>query len=275
MARSAIIVMDVAEVGAVAAAAGNIYSTVADHGIVMRSCGKNQDIVAARRCVVGRGRRRRMQANQVVAMTGDAFVGRWIAGCKFYQTTFCIMTACTEVVNLGVGRIDHRRRTGMAAVTADRDLNCQTVIDVFRVHNDKGTGMTGSAVAASGEFLINRQASEATLGIMTGVAGVMHLGIGRIDQRRSIAVTVAATCGFDLDQSGMIDVIRMHSVKGVGMAGGAVAWTVKRSTRCLVDQPTLRIVTGGAGVMHLGIDRIDQWRGITVTVAATRSLDLD
>lgn len=61
MARSAIIVMDVAEIGAVAGVAGNINSAVADHGTVMLTLGKDQDVGAARCCQVVR-RRRLMQA---------------------------------------------------------------------------------------------------------------------------------------------------------------------------------------------------------------------
>lgn len=79
MTCGAIIVMDVAEVGAVAAAAGNINRAVTDHGNVMITSGKDQHMFAARRGLVRRGRRRRVQASQVAAMTGDAFVGRFIA----------------------------------------------------------------------------------------------------------------------------------------------------------------------------------------------------
>ena len=69
-------------------------------------------------------------------------------------------------------------------------------------------GMAGGAVAGAGKRLARGLVDQPTLGIMTRGAGVMHLGIGRIDQRRRIAVTVAAASGLDLDQRGMIDVRR-------------------------------------------------------------------
>jgi hypothetical protein len=48
MARSAIIVMDVAEIGAVAGVAGNINLAGTYHGTVMLTFGKDQDVGAAR-----------------------------------------------------------------------------------------------------------------------------------------------------------------------------------------------------------------------------------
>lgn len=157
-------------------------------------------------------------------MTGDALVGRGIAGCEVDQATIGIMTGCAGIMYFGIGGIDHRRWTCMAAVTVDRDLNSLTMIDVFRVRSVKRVGMTGGAVARTIKGFTCCQVDQRTIRIMTSGAGVMHLGIGRIDQRRRVAVTVAATCRANLYKGTVVNGLRMNGCEIHAVARIAVAW---------------------------------------------------
>ena len=90
----------------------------------------------------------------------------------------------------------------------------------------------------------------------------------QIDQRRRIAVTVAAARGLNLDQRGMIDIVGMHNVEGIGMAGGAITACGKRFIRGQADQSAFGIMTAATVVMNLGVGRVDQRWLIAVAVAA-------
>ena len=68
----------------------------------------------------------------------------------------------------------------------------------------------------------------------------MHLGVGRIDQRRLIAVTAAAARGADRHQGGMVNRIRMHRIKRIGMTGGAVSALGKGLAGCQADRIVAR-----------------------------------
>jgi len=156
-------------------------------------------------------------------MTGGALVGRGIAGCEADQAAIGIMTSYAGIMNLGIGGINQRRWTCMAAVTVDRDLNSLTMIDVFRVRSVKGVCMTSGAVARTIKGFTCCLVDQPTIRIMTSGAGVMYLGIGRIDQRRRIAVAVSATCRANRYNGTVVNGIRMngceiHTVTGVAVA---------------------------------------------------------
>jgi len=137
-------------------------------------------------------------------------------------------------------------------------------------------GMAGGTVTAGSEGLASRQADPSAIGVVTAGTGVMHLRIGRIGQRRRIAVTVAAGRRRDPDQRVVARGIdRMGRFPGTGMAGGTVATNGEGLADRQADPCAGGIVTAGAGVMHLRIGRIGQRRRITVTVAAGRRRDLD
>jgi len=89
----------------------------------------------------------------------------------------------------------------------------------------KSIGMTAQAVATGDQALTNRQASGAAVGIMTAAAGIVHLRITIVSQRRWIAVTVAATRRINPDQNAVIRGIGriMGDFPAIRMAGLAVA----------------------------------------------------
>ena len=84
--------------------------------------------------------------------------------------------------------------------------------------------MTGGAVAADSQGLTYRQASGTAVSVVTGAAGIMHLRIARIGERRRIAVAVAATRRINPDQDAVIRRIgRVSGFPAIRMACLAVA----------------------------------------------------
>jgi hypothetical protein len=127
--------------------------------------------------------------------------------------------------------------------------------------------MAGVAVATGSKGLAGCQADQAAIGIMTGGAGVMHLGIRCIGQGGRITVAAGTACrpcygyyrcmGSRQISRSCMDGCKIRSVAGVAVATGS-----KRLTNRKAFQGTIYIMTGGAGVMHLGIRRIYQGAGM-------------
>jgi len=85
-------------------------------------------------------------------------------------------------------------------------------------------GMAAGAVAAGGEGLPHRQADPPAVGVMTAGTGVVHLRIGRVGERRWIAVAAGAAGRCHLHQGVVArGVDRMDDIPGAGVAGEAVA----------------------------------------------------
>ena len=61
---------------------------------------------------------------------------------------------------------------------------------------------------------------------------------------------LGAGCGYNAT---VIHGIRMHRIKGIGMASGTVAARSKGFACCQADQAAFIIMTAGAGIMHFGI----------------------
>jgi len=203
-------------------------------------------------------------AGRTIARAGKGFSCRVVD-----QSPFGIMTGGAGVMHLGIGRIDQRWRVAVTVAAARCfDLDQRGVIDRIRMDRVEGIDMAGGAVAARGQGLAGGQADEPTIAVMTGGAGVMHLWIERIDQRQRIIVTVAATGGAHPHQSRMVNRGRMDRIKGIGMAGLAIAAHGKGLAGGQADPVVFRIVTVRTGAVHLGIVRIHQRRRIAVAVAA-------
>ena len=140
----------------------------------------------------------------------------------------------------------------MAAITVGRELNGLAVVDVLRVYGVEGAGMAGGAVAPCGKSLARGLVDQPALIIVTREAGIMHLGIDRIDQRRRVAVAIATAGCADLDNGVVIDIERMEGIERRRVAGDAVARAGKRLVGGQADQPTLCIMSCSFGSLLMG-----------------------
>lgn len=93
------------------------------------------------------------------------------------------------------------------------------MVRVRRVNCAEWLHMTGRAVAADCKGFPCRQTDSPAIGIMARGTGIMHLGIGIINQGRRITVSVAAACIAHIYQGCVIFKNRMNLFKACIMTG--------------------------------------------------------
>jgi len=158
--------------------------------------------------------------------------------------------------------------TGGAAHSNDATVNRGIHVQGIPV-----TGMTGRTVATGKHGLTKRQALEAAVGIVTGGTGVM--GAGRCAVQ-GVIMTAGTGGSGNLNQVAVIrNVGDMDRIKAIGMTGGTIATGGEVFTAGNAAQAAVGVVTAAAGVMHLRITGIGQWRRIIVTGRAVGRSNLN
>jgi len=133
--------------------------------------------------------------------------------------------------------------------------------------------MTGRAVTSGSEVLTDGTADQSTVSIVTAGAVIVNLRVGRVSERRRIAVTVRTTASTDLNQG-----IVTRNIGGVGhnpaisVTGRAVSAGRKGLADRQADQAAVASVTTAAAAMGLSCGT---GQGVVMTVCTIGCCNLN